>query len=172
MERSLIVYYSRNGENYVNGRIVWLETGNTKTAALHLQKLTGSDIFEIVQTHPYSDKHMECIQEAKDDLNDDVRPQLKEYPESIDEYDTIYLAYPNYWNTMPMAVWTFLEHFDFTGKKIYPICTNEGSGMGRSESDIRKLCPSASLQRGLSLVGSQVNSYETVLKKWLKAESE
>lgn len=79
---------------------------------------------------------------------------LSIYLESIDEYDEIYLCYPNFWGTMPMAVWTFLENYDFSNKIIKPLCTHEGSGMVRSESDIKKLCPNAKIESGLAIRGA------------------
>ena len=88
-------------------------------------------------------------------------------PESIDAYDTVILAYPNYWGTMPMAVLTFLEAFDFTGKTILPLCTNEGSGMGGSERDIKRSCPGATVLPGLSVSGSAAADSEAAVKRWL-----
>ena len=70
---------------------------------------------------------------------------------------------------MPQAVFTFLESADFSGKKILPFCTHEGSGMGRSESDIKKLCPNASVAKGLAVSGSSCNSAEASVKKWLES---
>ena len=93
-----------------------------------------------------------------DDQKRDARPELKEYPDSLDAYDTVYLGYPNYWGTMPMPVFTFLEHFDFSGKVIRPFCTHEGSGMGRSEADIRRICPDAVVKKGLAVRGSAVRT--------------
>ena len=90
-------------------------------------------------------------------------------PDSIDEYSTVILAYPNYWGTMPMAVFTFLENFDFSGKTILPLCTNEGSGMGGSERDIKRTCPSANVGSGLSVIGSEAANAGSRVKKWLAA---
>ena len=90
-------------------------------------------------------------------------------PGSIDGYDTVILAYPNYWGTMPMAVYTFLEAFDFTGKTILPLCTNEGSGMGSSEREIKKTCPGAAVKNGLPITGSSAGSSESSVKRWLSA---
>ena len=89
-------------------------------------------------------------------------------PESIAQYDTIILAYPNYWGTMPMVVFTFLDAFDFTGKTILPLCTNEGSGMGGSERDLQKACSGATIARGLSIRGSSVEGSKPQVEKWLK----
>ena len=113
--------------------------------------------------------YMTCIDQAKKDLRDKARPELVSLPQSIDGYDTIVLAYPNYWGTMPMAVFTFLEAFDFTGKTILPLCTNEGSGMGSSERDIRKYAPGAEVKRGLSITGSEAANSMPALQRWLLA---
>ncbi|MBP3869032.1 MAG: flavodoxin, partial [Solobacterium sp.] len=98
-----------------------------------------------------------------------ARPELVSMPESLDAYDTIILAYPNYWGTMPMAVFTFLEAYDFSGKTILPLCTNEGSGMGNSERDIKATCPGATVKNGLSITGSRAAKSEPDLKRWLSA---
>ena len=90
-------------------------------------------------------------------------------PESIDGYDTIILAYPNYWGTMPMAVFTFLENYDFSGKTILPLCTNEGSGMGGSERDLRRACPGANVKSGLSITGSSAADSKESVRRWLSA---
>ena len=84
-------------------------------------------------------------------------------------YDTIILAYPNYWGTMPMAVFTFLESFDFSCKTILPLCTNEGSGMGGSERNIKKTCPGAAVKSGLAVTGSEAANAAGRVKKWLAA---
>ena len=90
-------------------------------------------------------------------------------PDSIDEYDTIVLAYPNYWGTMPMAVFTFLEAFDFSGKTILPLCTNEGSGMGGSERDIKRTCPGVTVKGGLPITGSKAANCKNSVQRWLSA---
>ena len=113
--------------------------------------MTGADIFKIEQVNEYSKDYYTCTQEAQRDQKMNARPKLKHYLESIDDYDEIYLCYPNFWGTMPMAVWTFLENYDFSNKIIKPLCTHEGSGMGRSESDIKKLCPNAKIESGLAI---------------------
>ncbi len=87
---------------------------------------------------PYSPVYMTCIEEAKEDLRAKVRPELVSMPDSIDEYDTVILAYPNYWGTMPMAVYTFLEQFDFSRKTILPLCTHEGSGIGPARGRLKR----------------------------------
>lgn len=115
----IIVYFSRKDENYVSGTIKKLDIGNTEVAAGFLQKLTGAELFKLEPMQEYSKNYNECIAQAQADQRRDARPELKTYPENLTQYDTIYLGYPNYWGTMPMAMFTFLEHFDFTGKTIF-----------------------------------------------------
>ncbi len=167
MSDKLIAFYSRAGENYVNGMIKTLTVGNTEVAAGIIAELTGADSFKIEQVQSYSDDYNECIAQAQSDQKREARPELKSYPDSIDAYDTIYLGFPNYWSTMPMAVFTFLEHFDFTGKTIKPFCTHEGSGMGSGVSDIKKLCPSAKVDKGLAIHGGSVQGARKDIEKWI-----
>ena len=138
MAKTLIAYFSRADENYFAGAMRYVKVGNTEIVANKMKELIDGDTFKIEMQDPYSPVYMTCIEEAKKDLQAKARPELVSMPESINEYDTIILAYPNYWGTMPMAVFTFLEAFDFTGKTILPLCTKEDRGMDSSERDIRK----------------------------------
>ena len=165
---NLIVYYSRKGQNYWNGSIVDLAKGNTERVAEFVQKAVGGDLFEIETVREYSKDYMVCIEEAKAELREGARPELKKYPESIEQYDTIFVGYPNWWGTMPMCVYTFLEHFDLTGKKIVPFCTNEGSGLGSSERDIAAECPGAKVLPGLSVHGGSAASSEKQAAAWAR----
>lgn len=166
--KNLIIYYSRNHENYLNGQIKNLEIGNTEIAANIIKELVKSDLFKIEQENEYSPNYSECIQQAKDDQLKNARPKLKSYPDNIDEYDNIYLGYPNYWSTMPMAVFTLLENIDFSNKTIHPFCTHEGGGMGKSMDDIKKTCPKALLKQGLAIHGADVKNSTETIKKWLE----
>jgi len=172
MSKTLIAYFSRADENYFGGAMRYVKVGNTEIVCGIIKGLLGetrADSFRIEMKNPYSPVYMTCIDEAKKDLRSGTRPALVSLPESLDEYDTMILAYPNYWGTMPMAVVTFLEAFDFTGKTILPLCTNEGSGMGVSERDIKKYAPGAILKKGLPVTGSQAANSEGAVKKWLSA---
>lgn len=167
MSKKLIAFYSRADENYVNGQLKQLEIGNTEVAAGMIKELTGVDLFKMEQVQAYSKDYNECIAQAQADQKRDARPELKNYPEGMEEYDEIYLGFPNYWSTMPMAVFTFLEHFDFTGKTIHPFCTHEGSGMGSSERDIKRLCPGAKVEKGLAIHGGSVERSRNEIEKWI-----
>lgn len=166
--KTLIAYYSREGNNYVNGRIVNLPVGNTEVAAKMIQKITGGELFRINTIKKYPEDYTETTKVAQQELRDNARPELSEYLDSIDDYEVIILGYPNWWGTMPMPVFTFLEKYDFTDKIILPLCTHEGSGMGRSESDIKKLCPNSKVLKGLAIRGGNVNDSEKDIADWLK----
>ena len=169
MAKILIAYFSRADENYFGGAMRDVKVGKTEIVCNDMMKLLPADSFKIEMKEPYSPVYMTCIDEAKKDLRAKARPTLRSLPDSIEGYDTVILAYPNYWGTMPMAVYTFLEAFDFSGKTILPLCTNEGSGMGISEKEIKKVCPGAVVKKGLPITGSNAASSDAQVEKWLKA---
>jgi len=168
MHKSLSVYYSRRGYNYVNGSIVNLPVGNTEIIAKKIQGLTGSDLFQIETVKPYPEDYTETTEVSKIELRQNARPELTETVADLDSYEVIYLGYPNWWGTMPMAVFTFLESYDFSGKTIVPYCTHEGSGLGSSERDIKRLCPTAQVLPGLAIKGSTVARADNDVVNWLK----
>ena len=165
---ALIAFYSRAGENYFSGTHRAIAVGNTEKAARLLAELTGAELFHIEQKVPYSDDYDTCVAEARRDLRANARPELTALPERLDDYDEIYLGYPNYCGTMPMAVYTFLEHYDWQGKTIHPFCTNEGSGLSNTEQDIRRAAKGARVAPGLSLRGSAVEGAKPKLEQWLR----
>lgn len=166
--KDFIVYFSHDKENYVNGEIKALDIGNTKVVAKKIQQLTSGDLFEIKPLHDYPYVYRECTDLAKKELHENARPKIRNLVSYIEDYDNIYLGYPNWWGTMPMCVWTFLESYDLSGKNIYPFCTHEGSGMGESEKDIKKLCPDSYVHTGLDIRGSQVFNSDEKIEKWIK----
>lgn len=169
MSKILIAYYSRADENYLNGALRYIKKGNTEKVAEHIQKRIGGDLFKIEQIQPYRKDYNSCIAEAQEDLKRNARPQLKAYPDSIDDYTDIYLGYPIYWGTFPMAVWTFLDRFDFRGKNIHPFCTHEGSEEGRSILDLKRLCPNSTITDVLALHGASVDYSLKEIDSWLNS---
>ena len=167
--KTLIAFFSRADENYFGGAMRYIKVGNTEIVCSLMKDMIEADTFKIEMQNPYSPVYMTCIDEAKKDLREKARPELTHYLDSIDEYDTVILAYPNYWGTIPMAVATFLERYDFTGKTILPLCTNEGSGMGGSERTIRQCAPGAEVRKGLPVTGSYAAQSGDSVKRWLKA---
>ena len=167
MAKTLIAFFSRADENYFGGSMRYVAVGNTEIVVGLMKELIDADTFKIEMKEPYSKEYNPCIEEAKRDKKNNARPELVSIPDSIDEYDTIILGYPNYWGTMPMAVFTFLDSFDFTDKTILPLCTNEGSGMGVSEKDIKKNAKGATVRSGLSISGSRAAESKGQVQSWL-----
>ncbi|MDD2319459.1 MAG: flavodoxin [Geobacteraceae bacterium] len=167
-QKSLSAFFSRKGNNYVGGGIVNLPIGNTEVIARKIQGLTGSDLFQIQTVQPYPEDYTEATRVAQDELSGNARPELTEMVTDMDSYEVIYLGYPNWWGTMPMAVFTFLDSYDFSEKTIVPYCTHEGSGPGSSERDIKKLCPTAKMLSGLAIKGGTVGRADKDLANWLK----
>jgi len=165
--KCLIAYFSRPGNNYVSGRIVNLPVGNTEVAAKIIQELTGGDLFNISSVNKYPQDYMEATEAAKQELNAKARPKLANHVDNMASYEIVFLGYPNWWGTMPMPVYTFLEEYDFAGKTIIPFCTHEGSGMGHSEREIATLCPTATIMKGLAIHGTRVKDAKNDISNWL-----
>jgi len=166
MAQSLIVYYSKAGENYFPDGIRSIEVGNTAIAARTIQTALNADIFEIDTVKPYAENYRACCAEAAAEARANARPKIREYLADISGYDTIFVCYPCWCGTAPMCVFTFLEHYDLSGKKIVPLCTNEGSGMANSEQDLKKACPGAVVVPGLSVRGHLVQELSEEITKW------
>jgi flavodoxin len=163
----LIAFFSRAGNNYVNGSIVDLPVGNTEVVADMLREITGGDLFQIKTVKAYPADYTETTEVAKEELRARARPELSCHIENMVSYDTVYLGYPNWWGTMPMPVFTFLEEYDFAGKTIVPFCTHEGSGLGHSVADIRKACPKATVTDGVAIRGGDVKNAKAEISAWL-----
>ena len=111
---------------------------------------------------------MECIDVAQKEQQADARPEIKDTLESIDEYDTVYIGFPNWWGTLPMPMFTQLEQLDFAGKSVKPFVTHEGSGFGSSQKDLAKLCEGADIKNGLSIPGANVYDAKETVKSWIE----
>lgn len=147
----LVAYFSRTGENYGVGNI---EKGNTAIIAEMIAEQTSGELFEIRTVDGYPESYDETVEIAQEELNTGARPKLAENMESLDGYDVIFLGYPNWWGDMPMAVYTFLESHDFSGKTIIPFCTHAGSGLGSTEISIADTCSGADVLDGFSIAGT------------------
>lgn len=151
--RILIAYFSR--------------TGNTETIANMIAAETGGTLFHITTVEQYPSDYTETTKVASDEQKKNARPELAVHLENISEYDVIYLGYPIWWGTMPMAMFTFLEEYDFSGKKIVPFCTHGGSSFGRSLTDITTLAPSATVLDGFETRGDRADSAGDDVQKWI-----
>lgn len=164
---SLVIYFSRSGENYFGGELKNIEKGNTEVIAEFIQEIDDADLFKVETVIDYPADYMECIDVAKKEQQVAARPKIKETLDNIDAYDTIYIGFPNWWGTLPMAMFTQLEQLDFTGKIVKPFVTHEGSGFGSALRDINKLCNGAEIKSGLSIPGANVGSAKDTVRAWI-----
>mgnify|MGYP003275527710 CR=1 FL=1 len=154
MSKTLVAYFSHSG--------------NSQVIAKEFARVLNGDLFEIKARHTYSSQYNTVVEEAKRELNAKARPALVDPLPKLEEYDRIVIGYPNWWGTMPMPCFTFLESADFSHKTIIPFCTHEGSGMGRSEQDLQNLCSSARVLKGLAIRGSTVLQARQSIMNYLK----
>ena len=174
-QKILVSYFSRAGQNWNVGpdnSIGNIKKGNTEIVAEMIAEKTGADIHKIQTKKAYPNDYMECVKVANKEQEENARPELKSSVNNLDSYDVIFLGYPIWCSDMPMALYTFLESYDFSGKTIIPFCTNEGSGLADTETAIKKACPKAKMKQGFEVEGNvaQHNRKKTEQKveKWLK----
>ncbi len=166
MAETLVIYYSRKGENYVNGSIRSLSKGNTQYVAEFIANSVGAKLFEIETVKTYADDYYACIDEAKEELRTNARPALKKYIETVEPYDNIVVAGPCWWGTYPCAVFTQLEKLDFTGKKVFPVMTHEGSGLAGAAEALKKYCKGATVGTGLAVHGADAKEAGPAVENW------
>ena len=166
MSRNLVIYYSRRGQNYSGGNIVEIEKGNAERIAEYICEATGADVFEIRTVSQYPEDYMKCTEVAQEELRMNARPKLKEYLSDIDGYDNIFIVGPCWWGTYPMAMFSQLEELDFAGRKVLPVMTHEGSGMGSCERDLKLICKGAKVKRGLAVQGSMAAASQKTVADW------
>lgn len=169
--KKLVVFFSHTGENYNVGNI---KKGNTHIIADMIADATGADRFEIVPEKEYpKDSYDECIQIAKHEKQINARPAVKG-DINVEDYDMIFLGYPNWWGESPMCVYTFIEKHDWTGKTVIPFITHEGSGMGGTDRKIATACKGADVLvgKGLAVQGKVAQENQTSAQKsvnnWLE----
>lgn len=142
-------------------------SGNTEQMARIITGETGADLFEIVPATPYTDDYDELLDIAQQEQADNTRPELSAHVENWDSYDTVFVGYPNWWSNAPMAVYTFPESCDWTGKTLIPFNTSAGGGFGRSLSGIEESAEGAELLEGLALTESELTDAQNRVTEWL-----
>ena len=167
-KKCLIAYFSRKGNNYSSGSIVNLPIGNTQVIAKMIADVTSGDLFCIDTIKPYPEDYGKTAEVAGQELRSNARPVLLNHVGDMSGYHAVFLGYPNWCDTMPMAVRTFLEEYDFSGKMIVPFCTHEGSGLGSSVRDIVNFCPSAELAGAIAFHGSNVKNARKEVESWIQ----
>lgn len=142
-------------------------SGNTRKLAQQIQKLTGGDLFEIQTVKAYPKEYTPCTEVAKKEKEDNARPELKTKVKDMKQYQVVFVGCPSWWHTAPMAVFTFLESYDFAGKTVIPFCTHESREDGAFAA-IEKLTPKSRHLKGFDTHGNSVDNDEPKVKKWLK----
>ena len=167
-KKILVAFFSRTGENYAVGHI---EQGNTHIVAELIASATGGTLFRIEPATPYPDDYRACTEVAQREKRSKARPALVG-DIAVEEYDIIFLGYPNWWGDLPMCVYTFLEQHDWQGKVVIPFCTHEGSGLSDTENRLQTACRGASVLNGLAVRGSVAQNEREKARKqvleWLK----
>lgn len=142
-------------------------SGNTRKLASMIHDRVGGDMVELKTVNAYTQNYDTLTKLAKKEQQTNARPALATELPNLGEYGTVFLGYPNWWGTMPMALFTLLDNYDFSGKTIIPFCTHGGSRLGRSVDDIKKLCPRAKVLKGFSAFGNRVDGVGNDVDAWL-----
>ena len=142
-------------------------SGNTEQMAQIIAEETGADLFEIAPAAPYTDDYNELLDIAQQEQADNARPELAAQVENWDSYDTVFVGYPNWWSDAPMAVYTFLESYDWTGKTLIPFNTSASGGFGRSLSGIGESAAGAEILEGIAFTESELPDAENCITEWL-----
>lgn len=150
---------NKNGKKILIG--YFSHTGNTRKTANQIHELVGGDIVEIKTETPYPTNYNECADLAKREKESNARPKLSTKVADMNSYDVIFVGYPIWWYTAPMAIHTFLESYDLSGKTVIPFCTSGGSDVAESMDAIKNLCPNSTVLQGLT--ANNLND----IKPWL-----
>ena len=166
--KSVVVFFSRAGENYDVGII---DEGNTSIVAHSIAGKVVSDVFEIVPAEEYPFGYDDCYAKAKSEQNSNARPAISDTFDSFDDYDTVYLGYPIWHSDLPMIMLTFIESKDWAGKKVMPFCTHGDSGLCGTDQHIKSLCKGADVKEGLAIKGSDAQAFgmdvDKAINSWL-----
>ena len=167
-KKVLVAFFSRADENYNVG---YITKGNTQIVAEAIAGELKANTFHIVTVNPYPKAYKPCIEQARKELQEGARPEIKG-DVAVEDYDIVFLGYPNWWGEPPMAVFTFMEKHQWKGKTIIPFCTHEGSGLGGTVQTLKEHAQGATFLDGLAIRGTDAqrsqDSVKTKVRKWLK----
>ena len=147
--------------------VYFSHTGNTETVANFIHEAVGGDIIKLETEEPYTDNYNDLLDIAQNEQNENARPALSTRIDNIEDYDTIFLGYPIWWGDMPMALYTFLDEYDLSGKTIAPFTTSGGSGLSGTPSNIADEEPNATVTEGLSIGDDNVEDSQSEVNEWL-----
>ena len=145
-----------------------LQPGNAAKIAEWIQNRTNGDLFSIIVKEPYSSDYDECLDRASDEKAENARPELVSHVENMDQYDTVFLGFPNWWYTVPMAIHSFLEEYDFSGKTIIPFVTHGTGGLASTINDIKADLPdSIIVKEAIGVYRPEVDESRPAVEEWL-----
>lgn len=173
--KALVVYFSvpetdgvdassGASRQVVNGKVM----GNTQYVASIISEATGGDLFEIKTAHTYPASHKALIDAAKVEIENNARPKLATHIKNLDDYDVVFVGFPNWWYDMPMAIYSFFDEYDFSGKTVMPFCTHGGSRFSGAIKTIRELEKNATVLNGYSIARDRVPNSKDGVLKWLE----
>ena len=146
-----------------------LSPGNAELIANWIAEKTGGDLFSIKTQNKYSSDYDECLNQARKERDNNERPVLVGRVNNIDDYDVIFLGFPNWWYTCPMAVFTFVESYDLSGKTIIPFCTHGTGGLSRTIRDLKNLLPAdCEVLEAIGVYRPEVKNSKNKVLDWLK----
>lgn len=164
----LVAYFSLDGEQYSVGVV---EEGNTSIIAHMIAEQTGADLFEIKPETSYPTTYQGLLDVSRQEMADNARPEIADTVDNMDNYDTLFIGYPNWWGDMPMIVYNFLESYDLSGKSIVPFCTHGGSGLSNTESTIADIT-GGTMKDGFAIPGTTAqndrDAARSQVTEWLR----
>lgn len=146
-----------------NGEI----TGNTGVMAHMIAEASGGELFSIRTVEPYPDSYDETIDVGENEKSNGIHPELSTHIENLEQYDTIFVGFPNWWYGMPMVMYSFFDEYDFSGKTVIPFCTSGGSAFSDAIEEIENMEPEAMVLDGLHIGGSSVTDAESRVNEWV-----
>ena len=165
--KKLVVYFSRTGENSVNGEMEYISKGFTEIVAEKIAAKVGGELYKLMPEEPYPANYMECVVRSRREDEGNLKVPFLNPKEDLDEYDVIYLGFPCWWRTYPRIIATFLAKYSFIGKTIYPFATNEEGALGLAELELKGAARGAVIKNGFACKGSEVNNIDAKLDAWL-----
>ena len=153
---TLVLYFSRTGEQYVVGVI---DKGNTAIVAEMIAEQTGADLFEVLPADDHYPMTYEALTDvAKQEQNDNARPAYSGELPDLSKYSTIFIGAPVWWGDWPMIMYTVFENNDFSGKTLIPFSTHEGSGLSGFDEKLAGACPNSTVGKGLAIEGNEAQN--------------
>ena len=168
--KSLVVYYSHEGQNTIDFNVVQIEKGHTRQVAEKIAELTGSDILRILPKEEYPTDYDKCCERAKKEYEESIRPEIVVPLESLDAYDKVFIGFPIWYRSYPRVIATFIDKYDFSGKTVLPFCTNEEGGFGMADMELASAIKAKGgvVELGLSVRGKNTGDCEAAVRRWLR----